>query len=62
MEKQFQHQVIKVHKIMTKKVIMKRFAFEDLVRAMSYAKLLNTQSGGGFYDYIVKTVQVKVKK
>lgn len=62
MEKQFQHQVIRIHPIMTKKVIMKRFAFEDLVRAMSYAKLLNADAEGTALTYIVKTVQIKVKK
>ena len=62
MEKQFQHQVIRIHPIMTTKVIMKRFAFDDFVAAMVHKDELNDKAEGTALTYIVKTVQVKVKK
>jgi pterin-4a-carbinolamine dehydratase len=62
MQKQFQHQVIRIHPIMTKRYIMKKFAFEDFVQAMSFCKQLNEKAEGTALSYIIKTVQIKVKK
>jgi len=62
MQKQFQHQVIRIHPLMTKKVIMKKFAFDDFVAAMAHKNELNDKAEGTALTYIVKTVQVKVKK
>ena len=62
MEKQFQHQVIRIHPLMSKKVIMKKFAFDDFVTAMTYKDELNDKAVGTALTYIVKTVKVKVKK
>lgn len=62
MAKQFQHQVIRIHPLMTQKVIMKKFAFDDFVAAMAHKDELNDKAEGTALTYIVKTVQVKVKK
>ena len=62
MEKQFQHQVIRIHPIMTKKIIMKKFGFDDFVAAMVHKDELNAKAEGTALTYIVKTVQIKVKK
>ena len=62
MEKQFQHQVIRIHPLMTKKVIMKKFAFDDFVAAMAHKDQLNDKAAGTALTYIVKTVKVKIKK
>lgn len=62
MQKQFQHQVIRIHPLMTKKVIMKKFAFNDFVAAMAHKDELNDKAKGTALTYIVKTVQVKIKK
>ncbi len=62
MEKQFQHQVIRIHPLMSKQVIMKKFAFDDFVTAMTYKDELNDKAAGTALTYIVKTVKVKVKK
>jgi topoisomerase IA-like protein len=62
MEKQFQHQVIRIHPLMSKQVIMKKFAFDDFVAAMVHKNELNDKAEGTALTYIVKTVKVKVKK
>jgi len=62
MEKQFQHQVIRIHPLMTREVIMKKFAFNDFVAAMAHKNELNAKAEGTALTYIVKTVQVKINK
>lgn len=62
MQKQFQHQVIRIHPLMSRQIIMKKFAFDDFVAAMAHKDELNDKAEGTALTYIVKTVQVKVKK
>jgi len=62
MEKQFQHQVIRIHPLMTREVIIKKFAFNDFVAAMAHKNELNAKAEGTALTYIVKTVQVKINK
>lgn len=47
---------------MTKKVIMKKFGFDDFVAAMLHKDELNAKAEGTALTYIVKTVQIKVNK
>lgn len=62
MKKEFQHQVIRIHPLMTKKVIMRKFQFDDFSAAMAYKDELNDKAEGTALSYIVKTIQIKIKK
>ena len=62
MQKQFQHQVIRIHPLMSKRVIMKKFGFDDFVAAMAHKDELNAKAEGTALTYIVQTVKVKINK
>jgi hypothetical protein len=55
----FQHQVIRTHNFMSKRTIMKKFAFDDYVKAMALAQELNDKDAETSMRYHVETVKAK---